>query len=402
MAAWAFRDAPLREALSSQAIPKLSQFRTQDLCNTSWSVASMSEPDWPLLAAIAAAARHLLSFLDLPVAQASEAFDLSSSLQALSWSLAFAAKVWAEHPASGGSREAADWPMAVARALLTDILILGRELDARAAKGDEAQEGSRLAWAARVAPAQGAARAELAANAGAAAAELRRAAEDGRLCTQEEPEVCAPQVLALPRGMVVVSKPVNWEVDGLTSEGGGAKLLSSFLQSALPDGGGPVARAPELDFGFVHRLDVPSSGLVLGGTSLEGLFHLKWQIAVYAIDRQYITANHGRLPEARGEVGERIDAPAIRGSRSLTDEGGKPARTFLESLSHVRFSDKAFTGSCRRASGDALSLLAITIHTGRRHQIRAHTRHFGSPTVADWRYAPRDVMLQGTRVLPLS
>merc|ERR1712118_492194 len=37
---------------------------------------------------------------------------------------------------------------------------------------------------------------------------------------------------------------------------------------------------------------------------------------------------------------------------------------------------------------------AIRIYTGRRHQIRAHTRHVGHPTAADARYTPRDVELK--------
>merc|ERR1712037_354000 len=139
----------------------------------------------------------------------------------------------------------------------------------------------------------------------------------------------------------------------------------------------------ELDFGFIHRLDVPSSGLVLGGTNLEGLFQLKWQIAVYSIDRQYFTANHALFPVPRRVVDERIDASTAENLRSMTDSSGKPARTCLRSLAHFQLRDCSASFS----SAVALCVLAIAIHTGRRHQIRAHTRCLGHPTTADARYA---------------
>lgn len=212
-----------------------------------------------------------------------------------------------------------------------------------------------------------------------------------------------PEVVALPRGMIVIAKPVNWEVDGLTSEGGGACALSSFLRRVLPPASW-LARAAELDFGFVHRLDVPSSGLVLCGTSLEGLGCLRWQIAVYAVERHYVTGNHGRL---RGgcakEVAAPLDVGAVEGNAcsSRTHEAGRPARSVLGSLAHFGLADPGGgpLPVARDGSGgdppdtSDFSLLAIMIHTGRRHQIRVHTRHVGHPTATDARYTPKEVTI---------
>merc|ERR1712228_21595 len=104
------------------------------------------------------------------------------------------------------------------------------------------------------------------------------------------------------------------------------------------------------------------------------------------------------------DVDERIDASTAETMRSITDESGKPARTSLEALAHLRHSEGASNSvasgvRCRSADASGtmaevnISFLAISIHTGRRHQIRAHTRHVGHPTVTDGRYAPRDVIL---------
>merc|ERR1711971_30354 len=44
----------------------------------------------------------------------------------------------------------------------------------------------------------------------------------------------------------------------------------------------------------------------------------------------------------------------------------------------------------REHEEDRLSIVAIQICTGRRHQIRAHMRHVGHPTVADGKYLSRE------------
>eukprot|EP00747_Dinoflagellata_sp_TGD_P136346 gnl/TRDRNA2_/TRDRNA2_175541_c3_seq3.p1 gnl/TRDRNA2_/TRDRNA2_175541_c3~~gnl/TRDRNA2_/TRDRNA2_175541_c3_seq3.p1 ORF type:complete len:246 (+),score=33.79 gnl/TRDRNA2_/TRDRNA2_175541_c3_seq3:172-909(+) len=204
-------------------------------------------------------------------------------------------------------------------------------------------------------------------------------------------EPVCPEIVSLTRGMVVILKPVNWEVDGQMSEGGGALPLSGFLQRCLSQADHALMYNADLDFGFIHRLDVPSSGLVLGGTSIEGLLALKWQISVYSIARQYLVVTQGHVPKASFEVMECIDATTVESVRSLTSDVGRPALTYLACLSHLHHEPAP---RCNAGEADT-SVLLIEIHTGRRHQIRAHTRHAGYPTVTDGKYAPREVMLTG-------
>ena len=47
-----------------------------------------------------------------------------------------------------------------------------------------------------------------------------------------------------------------------------------------------------------------------------------------------------------------------------------------------------------RGAASPSSLLAIRIHTGRRHQIRAHLQSSGAPSVADHRYGFTQVVLR--------
>ena len=59
--------------------------------------------------------------------------------------------------------------------------------------------------------------------------------------------------------------------------------------------------------------------------------------------------------------------------------------TRLRSVAQLRLGGEDFA---------SLSLVTIQIFTGRRHQIRAHTRFIGHPTACDGWYAPAAVHLR--------
>lgn len=380
------------------------------MTNTAWACSTLSIVNVPLLDSIASSARSLIAKLNPSSVSSREAFDFCFSLVAFSWAFAFVAESWKTDIRSTVSPTIASWARGISRALLCGILAIGQELDRRTISGDsDALAGGMLSWVCKVAPGAQGGYASVSKAVGPPAAKSpflcqetpHRSTHSGYGHTTEHPAV-APSVAALLRGIIVVAKPVNWEVDGLTSDGDGALLLSSFVQSILPRSASALVHTVELDYGFVHRLDVPSSGLILGGTSFEGLFQLKWQIAVYSIDRQYFTTNHGHVGSSRLDIDEGIDATA-ENMRSLTADAGKPARTHLGLVAHLQFkqfeactSHAYFDGGSASATVE-LCICLISIHTGRRHQIRAHTRHVGHPCATDARYTPRDVMLQFVR-----
>lgn len=82
------------------------------------------------------------------------------------------------------------------------------------------------------------------------------------------PDVEVPTIPAYLPGMCLVLKPPGWEVD--TEGNSGLRHLSGFIQVALPPARRALALRPDFSFGFIHRLDTPSSGLILTATSFEG------------------------------------------------------------------------------------------------------------------------------------
>ncbi|CAE8603231.1 unnamed protein product [Polarella glacialis] len=195
-----------------------------------------------------------------------------------------------------------------------------------------------------------------------------------------------PEILISRPGMIVVHKPPGWEVDSVANDND-AKSLSLFLQEHFALEECPVLHSSSFGFGFVHRLDVASSGLVLVATTFQGLFSLQWQKNLYEISREYQVVSYHLEPLLRRTVDARVSARGIKVSRTLTEETGKPAASHLRTVAHLQGGAAPEFRYC---------IIVIRIHTGRRHQIRAHTRSIGHPTACDGWYAPSAVYITST------
>ncbi|MBU0550722.1 RluA family pseudouridine synthase [Myxococcota bacterium] len=129
------------------------------------------------------------------------------------------------------------------------------------------------------------------------------------------------------------------------------------------------------DFGLLHRLDRPTSGLVLVALTHEGYDGLRALFKARAIEKTYLALAHGGPKAPKGRISKPI-AQVRRGGRKLAQLGGagaQAAATRYEVLS--------------RAQG--LALLACEIETGRLHQIRVHLAALGCPVLGDREYGLR-------------
>ena len=166
-------------------------------------------------------------------------------------------------------------------------------------------------------------------------------------------------VLNKPAGIVVHPAAGNWSGTILN-----ALLAHHRNAAALP-------RA-----GIVHRLDKDTSGLMVVGKTLAATTSLVRVIAAREVHRQYLAIVHGELHPAS----VRIDAPIGRDPKSRIRmaivSSGKPAQTDVEVL----------------ATGDGVSALRCTLHTGRTHQIRVHLAARGHALVADAVYGGKPAL----------
>jgi 23S rRNA pseudouridine1911/1915/1917 synthase len=140
---------------------------------------------------------------------------------------------------------------------------------------------------------------------------------------------------------------------------------------------------------LMQRLDRGTSGVMFFSKRTDINAKLTRQFQTKRIQKRYLALAEGRLDGRRA-----IDAPIARiGPISFgVRDGGKPATTLVEPL----------------AATPSGSLLAVTLLTGRTHQIRVHLAAIGHPLVGDWLYNDRNAsrpMLHAAELLmthPLS
>mmetsp|Transcript_65553 Transcript_65553/g.207166 ORF Transcript_65553/g.207166 Transcript_65553/m.207166 type:complete len:322 (+) Transcript_65553:27-992(+) len=311
--------------------------------------------------AIAASARRKIADCQLQALPLDGLHLLALDLTALAWALAFVGRL-AQVAGAG---------------ILDALMFIGREVDRRVVNADPE---SRFAATGRAPLLVGQYDGYLSAHEAAMAAVPNAAAQGAG--TAPGAPVSGPPAVVLDRpGVAVVFKPAGWEVDS-TGGGDDRMLLSSFLQVTFPKERCPLVHSLDFGYGFLHRLDVPSSGLILAATSFEGLYSLRGQLNTYCLAREYITVCHSLAPPAL-KVDARVDATSTQVLRSAISDSGRPASSFLRTPAHLL---RCVDPDLRTHSG--ICIVAVRIRTGRRHQIRAHTRHVGHPTVADGWYCP--------------
>jgi 23S rRNA pseudouridine1911/1915/1917 synthase len=184
----------------------------------------------------------------------------------------------------------------------------------------------------------------------------------------DAPEPIALDIVYADATLLIVNKP-----PGLVVHPGAGNRRGTLVNALLH-------HAPELSHlpraGLVHRLDKDTSGLLVVARTTAAHAALVAALARREIHRAYLAL-------VRGEIvaGTRIDAPIGRHpsarTRMAVNTRGRPAVT------HTRVVE--------RMAG--YTLLAVTLETGRTHQIRVHLSHVGTPIVGDPVYGGRHQML---------
>ena len=123
-------------------------------------------------------------------------------------------------------------------------------------------------------------------------------------------------------------------------------------------------------WGIVHRLDRDTSGLLAVALTAEAERGLQAAIKERRVSREYLALVHGAPATSTGTVDAPLGRDPARPTRMRIDPSGRHAVT------HYRVEE---------AHRD-MTLLRVTLDTGRTHQIRVHLAAIGLPIAGDRTY----------------
>lgn len=173
--------------------------------------------------------------------------------------------------------------------------------------------------------------------------------------------------------VLVVSKPA-----GLVAHPAGGHDTGTLV-NALLGLGEPLSRHDPERPGIVHRLDKDTSGLLLVAKDEDAHRLLTGALKRRAIERRYLAMVRGTPPAASGTIDAPIGRHPTRRRLMAVTAAGRPAVT------HYRIVERS----------EALSLLEVTLETGRTHQIRVHLAHVGHPVLGDRTYGGASELSRG-------
>ena len=180
----------------------------------------------------------------------------------------------------------------------------------------------------------------------------------------------APVILYEDRNILICEKPVGQPSQPDPAHADGSDLLSCIAAWREACGYSP-------EIYLVHRLDTATGGAILYAKDKQSAARLGGMVVGKQISKQYLAVVQGTLSE--------------------------PCGSMVDYLYHDKAKNKAFVVSSPRkgvkearltykvlAQREEISLVEITLQTGRTHQIRAQFSHAGHPLLGDGKYGSRE------------
>lgn len=152
--------------------------------------------------------------------------------------------------------------------------------------------------------------------------------------------------------LAVINKPAGIEVSGNKYYTIQNALVANITPSTEPD----ALKWPRP----VHRLDMPTSGLLLIAKTASSIMNLGQQLETRKVQKKYRAIVAGNLPDKGG---------------INSDIAGQEALTSFSCIDR-----------CHSLKMQWLSLAELCPYTGRTHQLRIHMADYGFPIVGDNRY----------------
>lgn len=164
--------------------------------------------------------------------------------------------------------------------------------------------------------------------------------------------------------LLVVEKPINIPVcEDITKDKDLLSILKKYLKNKYQKPG-------NVYLGLVHRLDRPVGGIMVFAKTSKSASRLSKQVKEHKLKKTYLAVVEGKTPK-EGFFFDYLKKNNKENKSYITDKNnGKEAR-----LTYHRLNYK-----------NNLSLVEISLETGRSHQIRVQFSSHGFPLVGDVKY----------------
>jgi len=180
-----------------------------------------------------------------------------------------------------------------------------------------------------------------------------------------EAEPIPLQILYEDAALIVIDKPAHFVVHPAPGHRCGT-LVNALLYHCRDLSGVGGALRP----GIVHRLDKDTSGVMVATKDDRTHQHLARQFKAHSIQRRYRALVHGLIRGDTGAIDRPIGRHPVHRKKMSTS-----ARSSRHAVTHWRV--------LRRYEQDRLTLVDLSLETGRTHQIRVHLAEINCPVVGD-------------------
>ena len=172
--------------------------------------------------------------------------------------------------------------------------------------------------------------------------------------------------------IIVVEKPVN--IPSQSDKSGDEDMLTIIKKYLVKKYNKPG----DAYLGLVHRLDRPTGGIMVFAKTSKAASRLSEQIRNKEFQKSYLCIVDGKMEEKTGTFKDYLLKTERTNTSRVVDANKKNAKEAILDYEVLKYNEEI-----------NLSVLKITLHTGRHHQIRVQLSSRGHSLYGDQKYGTR-------------